>query len=337
MAVNRGSGRDACGASPPLFSVVVPLHDEEGNVTEVVDRCLALFDRRGDPAELILVDDGSSDGTLDELRQAVLRDPRVRAIALRRRFGKGAALAAGIAESRGNLVGTIDGDLQEDPAEFDRLITRVSAGADLVVGWRSDRRDGFWKRSQSHLFNALVRAVTGQRIRDSNCGFKVMHRELATEVALTDGRFRFVPLVAASLGYRVEDVEVTHRPRSKGRSSFGSNRFPGALIDLIITLWFIRYRSRPGHLFIQLGAISGAVGVAICIALTCIRIGTGSIQHRYPLLALGVLLIVVGVQLGATGFLGEWLSQQRGEREPGYRVGWRSSDALASQSAVDEE
>lgn len=321
----------------PALSLIVPLHDEAENVAPLVAACTKALAALALPCELILVDDGSRDATRRELTRLASDDHggvTVRAIGLRRRFGKGAALAAGVRESRGARVAFIDADLQEDPAELPRLLSRLDDdgdgagdvdgnGADLVQGWRRVRRDSASRRAQSGLFRALVRVLARSPIHDINCGFKVMRRELAEELDFTGGRFRFVPLFAEWWGYRVAEVEVTHRPRLHGRSSFGGGRFPRVVIDLIALLCLIRYHSRPGHLFIQSGTVSGLVGGGICAYLAYLRLADGTIGFRYPLLALGVLLLIVGVQLVATGFLGEWLAYRYRGAEPGYRIGWR--------------
>lgn len=313
--------------SAPRLSLVIPMYDEAPNVAPVVEACVEALSELPFEAELVLVDDGSRDDTRSAIEgiSASLSSVEIRSVGLRRRFGKGAALAAGVAESRGEWIAFIDADLQEDPRELATLIETLESGYDLVQGWRRLRKDPWGRRVQSSLFRTLVRTVARSPIHDINCGFKVMRRELAEELDFTGGRFRFVPLFAEWWGYRVAECEVTHRPRTQGSSSFGGGRFPRVVIDLIALLCLIRYRSRPGHLFIQSGTISALAGIGICAYLTYERLATGSIGFRYPLLALGVLLIVVGVQLLATGFLGEWLAYQHRGAEPGYRVGWRST------------
>ncbi|MFQ5654010.1 MAG: glycosyltransferase family 2 protein [Planctomycetota bacterium] len=306
--------------TPMELSLVVPLLDEKENLGPLLDACLPALEEITERFEIILVDDGSTDGTAALLAEAVSRDPRLRAIALRRHFGKGAALAAGIARAQGRRIATIDADLQEDPAEIGRLLAALDEDLDLVTGWRRHRRDSWTRRASSRLFNALVRLLGGGGLRDINCGFKAMRREVARELLLLGGRFRFVPLVARWWGFQVGEREVTHRPRRRGRSSFGPERFPGALVDLIALRALFRYHWRPGHIFLESGVVSGLLGAGICVFLTWHRFTRGDIGHRYPLLALGVLLIAIGVQLVATGVLGEWLALQSRERDPGYRV-----------------
>lgn len=329
--MRRGSGSGSVD-----LSLVVPLLDEEDNVEALVSTCLEALKHWGRPSELILVNDGSRDATGERLDDCVKRSEAVRVVHLRRRFGKGAALAAGFAEARGKLIATLDADLQEDPRELPSLRDALNGGLDLVTGWRRVRRDSFLKVWMSALFNLLVRMLCGVRLRDINCGFKLMNRAVMEELLLTGGRFRFVPLMAHWWGFRVGEVPVTHQPRKHGRSSFGGNRFPGALIDLAAMACLIRYHSRPGHLFIQAGAMSGLVGFGICGVIAWLRFSEGTIGYRYPLLALGVLLLIIGVQLAACGFLAEWLAYQMRRAEPGYRVlsssgGGQGRDAASSR------
>ncbi len=321
--------------APPLdLSLIVPMYNEEENVASCVARCLEALAGLGASNELILIDDGSTDATPERIRAAARGDVRIRALSLRRRFGKGAALAAGMACARGRRIATIDADLQEDPAELPALQARLDSGYDLVGGWRRERRDAPFKVAASRIFNLLVRAVTGLRLYDINCGFKLMTREVARDLLLGGGRFRLMPLLAHWWGYRVGECAVTHRARRSGRTKFGGERFPGACIDLLTTLCLIRYHARPGHLFVTAGSAAALAGLAICIHILWIFVEHGDIQHRHPYLALGVLLLIIGVQLVATGVLGEWLAWRDRGGEPGYRVRWDS--ALSAPEAAAE-
>ena len=213
--------------APPTaldVSLVVPLYNEEDNVEPLVEATVAALTQAVSRFEIILVDDGSVDGTAERIRAAQKRHARVRVISLRRHFGKGAALAAGLARARGRRLACIDADLQEDPNEIGRLLAGLDEGFDLVSGWRRRRRDSFFKRCSSRIFNWLVRIITRVPLRDINCGFKVMTRETADELVLTGGRFRFIPLLAKWWGFRVGEREITHRPRARGRSHFGGEQ-----------------------------------------------------------------------------------------------------------------
>ncbi|MEE8142454.1 MAG: glycosyltransferase family 2 protein [Planctomycetota bacterium] len=305
------------------LSLVVPLYNEEENVEPLVEACLAALPQVAGHFELILVDDGSQDGTAELLATLADQHSQVRALSLRRRFGKGAALAAGLARARGRRLATIDADLQEDPRELAVLLAGLGEGLDLVSGWRRVRHDAWNKRVSSWLFNFLVRCLTRLPIRDINCGFKVMTREVAEELVLTGGRFRFVPLLAEWLGFRIGEREITHQARARGRSRFGPERFPRAVIDLLAILSLVRYHSRPGHLLIQSGGLAGILGVGVCAWITWLFFKHGNIQSHHPLLALGVLLVIIGFQLVATGFLAEWLAYRHRDGDPGYRIRWQ--------------
>ena len=306
-------------------SVIVPMHDEEGNVAPLIEACTAALERAEVDYELVLVDDGSRDGTLERLQAASERDSRIHAIALRRRFGKGVALTAGISRARGGTIVTFDADLQEDPDQIPAMLQALDDGLDLCGGYRKDRRDSWRKVLSSRLFNGAIRLLARVPVRDINCGFKAMRREVAEELLFTGGRFRFAPLMAHWWGYRTGEIEVTHRPRERGRSHFGGERLPGAVVDLITVLCLVRYWDRPGNLFVGLGTLSGTLGFGVCTYILSIFVRYGNIQSRHPLLSLGVLLVVIGVQLVATGFLAEWFAyHQRSNVEP--RIRWESSD-----------
>ncbi len=303
----------------PGISLVVPICDERPNLDPLVDAALAALRGTGETFELILVDDGSRDGSDQELDRLVRTDPGIVVLRHRRRFGKGAALASGIARARGARIATIDADLQEDPGELPLLLAALDGGLDLVGGRRAKRRDSWPKRLSSRLFNGLARLLGGPPLSDMNCGFKAMSRELARELPLEAGRFRLMPMIAHWWGFRVGEVEVSHRPRAAGRSHFGGERFPGALFDLFAVVFLFRYEERPGHPFLQAGALSSFVGAAICLHLAWLWMMEGTISFRYPRLAFGVLLLVIGGQLLATGILGEWLAwRSRSPRT--YRV-----------------
>lgn len=303
----------------PSISLVVPLANERPNLEALLEATLPALEATGEAFELILVDDGSRDGSDTYLAERTAGDDRIVVVRHRRRFGKGAALASGIAVACGDRIATIDADLQEDPAELPRLLEALDGGLDLVGGRRFDRRDPWLKRVSSRLFNTVARWVGGPDLHDINCGFKAMRRELARELPLEAGRFRLMPLVAHWWGFRVGEVVVTHRPRRAGRSHFGGERFPGALFDLFAVVFLFRYEERPGHPFLQAGAVTGLIGAGICTYLAVKRLALGSIGYQYPLLALGVLLLVIGGQCIATGVLGEWLAWRSRAPKP-HRV-----------------
>ena len=300
------SGRDA--GTPPALSLVVPICNELENLVPLIEATTSALRAIGEEYELILVDDGSTDGSDRELARLTPDDPRIIVLRHRRRYGKGAALATGIGHARGEKIAMIDADLQEDPAELPRLLEAIDGGLDLVSGRRAERRDPVSKKISSWLYNRLARLVGGPPLRDINCGFKVMRRALAEELPLEAGRFRLVPLIAHWWGFQVGEIDVTHRPRTAGKSHFGSERFPGAIFDLFAVVFLFRYEERPGHPFLQAGALAGLIGGGVCAHLAFLWFSEGTIEFRYPRLAFGILMLLLGGQLIATGILGEWLA-----------------------------
>lgn len=300
-------------SSAPLLSLVVPMHDEAPGVDRLVRDCAHALEQvaPGGRHELVLVDDGSRDGTSAAIEAALAGQPQLPCVVvrLRRRGGKGAALAAGLREARGARIATLDADLQEDPLDLVRLVrTLEEQSLDVVCGWRRRRQDSLGKRLSSRLFNVAARWLGGHVVHDLNCGFRLFERQVGDEVSVSGDRFRWLPLVARWRGFRVGECEVSHRQRRHGRSHYGAERMVAALSDLFVMACLLRYDSRPGHLFLHAGGLSGLLGAGVLTYLTWLRLATGSIQHRYPLLALGVLLVVIGGQFVATGFLGEWLA-----------------------------
>jgi dolichol-phosphate mannosyltransferase len=229
----------------------------------------------------------------------------VRLVTLRRPAGESAALAAGFERARGARVVTLDGDLQDDPGEAARLLAELDRGADVAVGWRRERRDPPGKRLGSAAFNALVRALTRTAFRDVNSGLKALARDVALECDLYGERHRLIPVIAALAGRRVVEVPVVHGPRRHGRSKYGAGRWLRGVLDLLTLVFLARFGLRPAHFFGAAGVALGAPGAAILAYIAWLRLATGSIQSRFPLLALGVLLVVIGFQLVTTGFLAE--------------------------------
>lgn len=299
------------------LSVVIPALNEAPSLPALCDE-LARLDLTAGPSEWIVVDDGSTDGTAEILRDLASRHPPLRVVRLRRTFGKAAALAAGFARARGEWIATIDADLQDDPAEIPRLIALLERdGDDLAVGWRRRRRDGPGKRLASRIFNLAVSAATGRRWRDLNCGLKVMRRAAAGEIDLYGGFHRFLPYLALLRGFRVREIEVAHRPRRHGASRYGGERIAGALFDLLALLFVHR---RPGEAFARLGAALLAAGAVVLGYLAILRFATGSIQSHYPLLVFGVLVSVVGIQLISSGLLGDLLARATARDRAAYAV-----------------
>lgn len=315
----------------PYLSMVVPIRNEEEGVAHLIQQLVpALEGSRLPSYEIILVNDGSSDRTAEILHELCDDQPCFRVIHLRRSFGKGDALAAGFDQARGDLIATIDADLQESPDQLDRLLSVFDEGADLVVGWRHQRRDGLGKRISSMLFNTLVRIAGGPPLHDGNCGFKLMRRELAAELPLSGGRFRFMHLVAAHWGYRVAEVQVSHRPRQTGRSHFGPLRAFPAVLDLVAILALLKGRGRPGLFFLKVGFSFFFPGLGILLYIAYLRFVEGTIGFRYPLMALGSLLLIAGVQFLLAGLIAEWLGSRSHGGAP-YRVNRKKRRVLTRE------
>ena len=232
------------------------------------------------------MDDGSTDGTSEVLADLAAAEPEIAVVRLRRNFGKAAALMAGFREARGDAIVTIDGDLQDDPAEIPRLLAELEAGADLVSGWKRDRQDPWSKRAASRVFNGVTSRMSGVRLHDLNCGFKAYRAEVVRSLALTGDQYRYIPVLAANEGFRVSELPVNHRPRAFGRSKYGLERYVRGFLDLLTILFIGRFRQRPMHLFGGVGMLFIAVGVIICAYLAVLRLAGEGIGAR-PLLLLG--------------------------------------------------
>ncbi len=266
--------------------------------------------------EAIFVDDGSTDGSFAALTRLHAAEDNVRVIRLRRNFGKAAALAAGFAQAAGDTVVTIDADLQDDPAEIPRLLAKLDEGFDLVSGWKARRRDPIHRRLLSRVFNVVTGRISGLRLHDMNCGLKAYRAEVVRGLRIYGELHRFIPVLAHYQGYRVAELPVNHRPRAHGRSRYGVERYIRGFLDLLTVSFIGRYRYRPLHLFGSLGLVLGLIGFVVLVYLTVLKALGEAIGHR-PLLVLGVLLVVVGLQFFSLGLISEMITSQHEERAAG--------------------
>jgi dolichol-phosphate mannosyltransferase len=296
-----------------VISVVIPVHNEGRSVALLYDELAAAFADDGRPWEAVFVDDGSTDDTFGALTRIHDANDNVRVVRLRRNFGKAAALDAGFGEAAGDIVVTIDGDLQDDPSEIPRLLAKLDEGYDLVTGWKTHRNDPLARRVLSRVFNTVTGWLSGLRLHDMNCGLKAFRVDVARELDLYGELHRFVPVLAHDLGFRVTELGVNHRPREHGRSRYGMERYARGFLDLLTVTFMSRYRHRPLHLFGGLGLVLGTIGTGILVYLTIEKIGGEPIGRR-PLLLLGVLLVVVGIQFFSLGLLSELVTSQHRER-----------------------
>lgn len=302
-------------------SIVIPAYNEAQSVGPLgaqLDSVLASLNR---PHEVIFVDDGSTDDTWGELSRLAKTVPSVKAIRLRRNFGKAAALTAGFREARGDIIITLDADLQDDPQEIPRFIQALEEGPyDLVSGWKSPRRDPVRKTLPSHVFNRVTSLVSGVQLHDFNCGFKSYRRQVVDEISIYGELHRYIPVLAYWRGFRVGEIKVRHHPRRFGHSKFGTSRFFRGFFDLLTVLFLTRFMRRPLHLFGWLGVVSFASGLLISTYLTVLWfLGQRPIGDR-PLLMLGVLLIIVGIQFFSLGFLAEMLTNVLLRRQTDYSI-----------------
>ena len=296
-----------------MVSVVIPVHDEERSVALLYDELRSAMEPLGVEWEVLFVDDGSTDGTFAALTRLHSASDNIRVVRLRRHFGKAAALGAGFDQARGDTVVTMDGDLQDDPAEIPRLLAKLDEGFDLVSGWKTQRRDPLTRRVPSKIFNWVTGRVSGLRLHDLNCGLKAYRAEVVQGLRLYGELHRFIPVLAYYRGYRVAELPVNHRPREHGRSRYGVERYIRGFLDLLTVSFIGRYRYRPLHLFGGLGLALGAIGFGVLVYLTIDKLMGHAIGQR-PLLILGVLLVVVGLQFFSLGLISELITSQHEER-----------------------
>ena len=301
-------------------TVIVPVRDEADSVAELAARVAAVLERLGKSFEIVFVDDGSGDGTPKRVREARARDPRVKLVRLRRNFGKAAALSAGFDHSLGRVIITMDGDLQDDPDEIPRfLATLEEKDLDLVSGWKRRRHDPMSKTLPSRLFNWVTRALAQVDLHDFNCGFKAYRREVLAEISVYGELHRYIPVLASRRGFAVGEIEVTHHPRRHGISKYGWDRFYKGLLDLITVLFITRYTRRPLHLFGAVGLLFLVGGFGIDSYLAILWFGGGHLGNR-PLLQLGILLMVLGIQVLTTGLIGEMITFKNFRRRDSYSI-----------------
>jgi glycosyltransferase involved in cell wall biosynthesis len=296
------------------LSVVVPVYNEVENAAPLCDEIARALSNLPYPWEAIIVDDGSRDNTVRALKEAAARHgPHFRIVELQRNFGQTAAMQAGIDAARGTLIATLDGDLQNDPADIPMMVTRlIDEDLDLVAGWRKNRQDKLILRKiPSRIANRLIGRVTGVKLNDYGCSLKVYRARLLKQVVLYGEMHRFIPVWLATVTSpaRMQEQVVNHRARTAGVSKYGISRTTRVLLDLLAAFFFLRYRHRPGHFFGSLGLIVGALGGGILTYLAVLKIFLGESIGERPLLMLGILLSVGAVQLLTTGVLAEILAR----------------------------
>jgi len=290
----------------PDISVVIPVFNESENLEELHRELMAALEKTGRPFEVILIDDGSTDSSWTVLRSLQQKDGRVKLIRLRRNFGQTAALAAGFDHARGGIIISLDADLQNDPNDIPSLIQKIEEGYDIVSGWRRSRKDKFFsRRVPSLIANTLISRLTGVRLHDYGCTLKAFRSEVIKNIKLYGELHRFIPAIASQLGVRISEVEVNHRPRKHGKSKYSIFRFTKVILDMMTVKFLLSYSTRPLQIFGLLGLGSGLLGFLISVWLSYQRLVLKVSVANRPLLLLGVLLIVIGIQFITLGLLAE--------------------------------
>lgn len=292
----------------PEVSVIIPIFNEEENISTLYDTLAESLESMGRTWEAVFIDDGSKDGSLPILRALCARDDRVRVIRLRRNFGQTAALSAGFDHARGQIIITMDGDLQNDPSDIPLLIQKLEDGYDIVSGWRKGRHDHdpfFSKRLPSLISNRIAAWMTGVSIHDSGCTLKAYRKEVLDEIHLYGELHRFIPAMAGALGADVTEIEVKHHPRRKGKSKYGIGRIVRGFLDLIALKFLLSYMTKPMQVFGGLGLLSIFFGFLSGVVAVAMKAFMGFYVTGNPLLYLAILSIIIGVQFISLGFLGE--------------------------------
>jgi glycosyltransferase involved in cell wall biosynthesis len=313
-----------------MLSIVIPVYNEAESLETLYRELAEVADAQGYKLDIIFVDDGSTDRSWAEIQRLAANDARVRGLRFRRNFGKASALSAGFAHARGELVMTLDGDLQDDPREIPRFLTAMQDNLDVVSGWKKVRHDPWHKVYPSRVFNVLVSTLTGVKLHDHNCGMKCYRREIFEEIQLYGELHRFVPVLAASRGYRVGEIVINHRARKFGRSKYGWSRFFKGFLDLLTVKFLTGFGQRLQHILGSIGLVSFAVGAILMIYLAgywiVSRMGVGiEVIHLSdrPILLYSIALLLIGGQLMSIGFLAELFIAYHGPRGKTYSISER--------------
>ena len=292
------------------ISIVIPLYNEQDSLQELTDNIVQALSPIEKEYELLFIDDGSTDDSCRVLKEIKKTTPQVKIIRLRKNFGKSAALAEGFKKAKGKLVFTMDADMQDDPTEIPKMIKKLEEGYDLISGWKKKRNDPLNKTIPSKFFNLITRMLTGIKIHDFNCGFKLYKNEVIKTIPVYGELHRYLPVLAHWQGFKVGEIDVRHHARKHGKSKFGTRRLFNGFFDLLTVLFITRYRHKPLHLFGFIGLLFIFLGFLISIYLTIQWFQGLGIGQR-PLLFLGILLLIVGVQSFSLGLIGEMLTSQR--------------------------
>ena len=289
-----------------LLSVVIPLLNEEENIPLLYEELKSVLVTLEDEHEILFIDDGSKDRSLQILQELQARDKNVVVVSFRKNFGQTAAMAAGFDYARGDVIITMDADLQNDPHDIPRLLEQIRAGNDVVTGWRFNRKDTFInRRLPSIIANKIISFTTGVNLHDYGCTLKAFHRDVIKSVKLYGEMHRFIPAIASGMGIDFTEVKVNHRPRRFGTSKYGISRTIRVILDLLTVKFLLSYATRPIQVFGFLGVVSGGLGFLIALIMTLQRQFFGMPMADRPLLFLAILLIFIGFQFVSLGLIAE--------------------------------
>ena len=296
-------------------SVIIPVFNEVESIKELYDQLKKGIEQYT-PNEIIFVDDGSSDGSVETIKKLSELDNSIIFIQFHRNYGKSAALSEGFKYANGNYVVTMDADVQDDPSEIKNLINKLEEGYDLVSGWKKDRKDPLSKRLPSKLFNFVTRIVTGVRIHDFNCGLKIYKKAVVKTLELYGGRHRYIPAMAGQKRFKVTEIIVNHRPRIYGETKYGGSRLFHGLFDLISILFLSKYTQSPMYFFGKIGLFTFLTGLGIEMYVLYLKYSLGDpFAKHMALLMLGILIIVIGIQFVSIGLVGEMIANSNQDKE----------------------
>jgi glycosyltransferase involved in cell wall biosynthesis len=320
----------------PDLSIVIPIRNEKANLPELYRQLTESLSAWGRPYEILLIDDGSDDGSYPIMAELHARDPHVTVIRFRRNFGQTAAFSAGFAHARGRIIVTADGDLQNNPKDIPSLVDKLESGYDIVCGWRKDRKDKWLtRRLPSMMANRLISYATGVALHDYGCSLKAFRAEVVKPLRLYGEMHRFIPAIASEQGVQIAEQEVDHRARVHGTSKYGLSRTVRVLLDLVTVKFLLSYSTRPLQIFGLIGLVVGTLGLLVCGYLSFLKLfGHQGLTDR-PLLLLGVLLVFTGVQFLTIGLLAEMQARtyHESQSKPTYVI----REVLDAQRDEDHE
>ena len=292
-----------------MISIVIPVYNEALSLSQLYQELIKVLKKLRVKFEIIFVNDGSTDETQTVIENIYKKNPKqVIVIEFGNNFGKADALQAGFIEAKGEVIITLDGDLQDDPEEIPKFIDQINQGFDLVVGWKKKRYDSFFKNNSSRIFNLVTRLISKVKLHDFNCGYKAYRSKVAKSLNIYGELHRFIPVLAAAKGYKIAEVPVRHKKRQHGKSKYGAIRFLHGFFDLITVMFITRFRLRPLHLFGYLGVSFFSFGFIGGLYLTWLKLFRQEMIGQRPLLLLSVMLMIMGVQIGVMGLVGEQIA-----------------------------